>query len=1002
MNRDIPRKRKSPVDTHNSERIKHSRLTRLSKILGKIDVDDLINIFDKSMDFFNFDLTRHNKFSRAFSVCWQSEEFENIAEEDNSENKEIHAICCTNNVKGYEILYTRLPKANIRFIMDRAHYITLLCAIFIETNWRNEVDGAADIPPSLHRGIKLTGSKILKIFFPNLKYQREDELPDYIEGVICSQRVAYYKETISIKREVFLNPDNNNNNTVFEADDLGNNESGYWSDSSNITDNSSFSDGDKETIKYYANGFKMIPEDSLVIQRRLGSDSTIEESIFAIHPYSISAFVFAISVEVSNKISQDESITKERRNEWSARRLYMFFKDWLADQVKIWTFCHKRDMPSIIIETAQAILFYLTKETAEDEDEDDEKEEGEIGGYSDSSWEECSSDEKNSGEIAEIEKTFAPVFEFFRDVYQLLKYHIIRRTNSSVRIPRGRFQAFNLISEESMNDIILQEFHSYQPQTTKTTVEPSCFHIDKKHLNEMISESSYNKPGGKPMETLDGFDVRKSIIWFYREFVNPLQLYCSLQIMEIRFKHLFKCAFWRVFFSDDRTFLFLDSECLHIITQYIIPYLAGNRYLISRQLSFPMYGIHLYNFFRGTPAALVYTMKFVLRCFAYTKDLDTYTIPINNKDPVIDFYRILSEIMDRVGSRERIWKMLIDPLKNTSLLWFSSNSIGVKRKFFINESKQDKKSNKKNIKTFLKLTNAHKSKKIVNDMINEQREKISNELPVHRETKTSKIYGLNDASPSIYTALRSFIQVYMPHKILTNTLKEVFEFFNKRKKEMKNRCILTWAWKLIVILYHSNDLKLDWIPIPYKWEDVIANTNGYFTDQAHANQEFPFPPHIILYYLCTVPDLPDALAEKLFISIDINPQKLWACKNGKATYLRFSSATGRNRTEDKSRIERLLNTFIEKSTVTNEIQDVERELQCSEAIYFLFQSLEELSQYPASGITYDEFTRQREVYNSKDRLKDHKTIKEKSERYRGYVTEGCKHNIGLCLQPSVT
>ncbi len=781
-----------------------------------------------------------------------------------------------------------------------------------------------------------------------------------------------------------------------EQEEEEENDEGYWSEESNMSNNSSFSDADSETTKYYRNGFELLSESSVVSERQFMEGMQVKTGFFYINPYSMSATIFTISVTLSNKILNDKSLDKEERQQWTPRRLYIFFKDFFVDQVKIWDFCIKGKLPPFVYETAQMLLAFFT---------------GKLDPSSTNG-----KNQKNEISYDEI----SSILIFFQSIHQLLKIQIKKLGSSIFRIPRGKFQRFKRIDEKELNNIIKNEFHYYHGQTNNNLFEPSCFHVDKKHLNgtttttsEIMSKKTYKSKTEKltiknHLKNENRFHLKQDVICFSREIVNPIQLHCSLQIIESRFKDIFKNRFWKVNFSEDKTLLFLDKDCLFTIIRYIIPYIAGNKYLICRQLYFPMHVIQLHNFFNGDPMALVYSMKFMLRCFTVTKNIGNNPLPKGEKDPVIDVYRILPEILDRFRSIETIWKFLIQTLRDDQILWFSSKTNNHKKKTSFTGGKNSSssssttKEDKNLLKSVLRISNISNNspewKTMLYSMKNnknnvEGSNDVSNNIDESTFNQNEKyLCGIYDKKPSFYLALRSFIYIYISHKIWTKTLLKIVDYFDNHE-ELKKK--YSFAWILLTVLYCSSNRETDWTEIPEQWKDVtklLFNNSGISNNisDKQLNMDFPFPSHIILYYLCTIPEFTDDIAIELFMSMNINPKR-WLPEQGSTSYLRFSKSNSDNNNNNANAQQEKqiyhIDKFSKYYTKLNNIdekkvnEEKNEEQRCSRSIDFLFQALEKLSQYQATGITFNQF----------------KAAREKTEQsnYRGYVIENPERIIPL-------
>ena len=190
--------------------LSYSIFNRLHKILEIISINELKSVFKVSINFFTFDSSRHSQFMKAFIKCWKTLNFTGDFNENNkvdSNRSELNYKCCSfsQSQKYCEILCTQRPEKNIRFCLDEIHYTTLLCNIFINTNWRTEVNSSYDIPPTIHRGIKLLGKEKLLIFFPNLVLDNEtDTYPEFLEYAISCQRMQYYKDCLRMGSNIKL------------------------------------------------------------------------------------------------------------------------------------------------------------------------------------------------------------------------------------------------------------------------------------------------------------------------------------------------------------------------------------------------------------------------------------------------------------------------------------------------------------------------------------------------------------------------------------------------------------------------------------------------------------------------------------------------------------------------------------------------------------------------------------------------------------------------------
>lgn len=412
------------------------------------------------------------------------------------------------------------------------------------------------------------------------------------------------------------------------------------------------------------------------------------------------------------------------------------------------------------------------------------------------------------------------------------------------------------------------------------------------HLSHDIDTFQKMKANGKTAS-------KQEILSFEREKVSPIRLYSTICYLNWKFGQSMRSG-WKVLFSDNLTVLLINDRHLRDIVQTYVPYIASIRGCFRRNVCFPLYPFHLHNYFYGDKLALSLSMRFLLRCFCSSKDIKKITeedlsnsnvddddddnnsskdnrigtslTPIDPEDHIVNTYSLLHEIMDRFGSTNAIWDALITPLRDPSILW--SSRVGT--------------------------------------------------VPE----------GFREDTPTIYSALRAFIQIYAPHFISVETLGMLQNLFLYDSQELQ--ALYPLAWKLVRKLL----------------DNCTGDMYFYMDPGMLISNGFCYPAHIALYFLCCAPEISDEIAIIIFMSISIGKsrQYRYGTTGAPISALRFPQQSSRKISQSQVVMNhsralkkasdkwRALCKMLHSSSANNLRGPIKR----SGALDFLFQSVEEI------------------------------------------------------------
>jgi hypothetical protein len=306
----------------------------------------------------------------------------------------------------------------------------------------------------------------------------------------------------------------------------------------------------------------------------------------------------------------------------------------------------------------------------------------------------------------------------------------------------------------------------------------------------------------------------KVYISFDRSRTNALDLFTTVKLLGIRFPFLSDSCL-TVEFDDNGSYIVADSDRpIHIIQTYIIPYLCSSHPLILRtKYPCPLYMLHLKNFIDYNPhdddthIGLLMSMRSLLKTFVKNNTKNKAWPSIG--DPLLDFYSVLPIILNRFEDRATILDMLIDPLLDPDNIRFKSR----KRKSSSSSPDEDIVCGEK------------------------------------------KATGFVESRTTLYSALKSFCYVRCRHMILRTCVLDLANLFIVKDRTLQHKYRLQFE-----LIMHLRD-KIDNSKI---YMDIIDVPEDFYDDN-----EFPFPSHVALYYLCCSSSLDNNTAVNLFLSLKL-------------------------------------------------------------------------------------------------------------------------------------
>jgi hypothetical protein len=866
----------------------------------KIDESKYIKFIKTLSNAFSFNTSTHKSFYSIFNKSWHELKYTTFDDttsgmisthqrakrlvkqfgDTKNQNSNICEIIKTSNQGNCYIT---------RFILTQQEFVKLFHHIIRINRWCYLVKEISEIPVTFQQAIRVVSCD-MKHIFPNISEWR-DELPSFMESIVCTSRYNYHRkfkqDAIKYNSDSDMQaPDDEDDYHKYEEyNDLESedeiiqsppkrakldhtDDSGYASDDS-ISSHSSLSSTDSIVVRANKSEYdKLEPEsdillcnNDIVYIRQVSNQIHKKEIKFNmiktdLHPYTLSCIIFSFSVQISQEL---EELPKTKQTaEWSARKIYLYIKDWLSDQVPVFGV----DPPEQVLKLGKNIIYYLSQ---------------------------------TSRSFAE--EKFCEQFEllesFFSDVYSMISKHQRRIFGTRKLIRRGSLQSFKLLSHNEFQEMLKTKFHKiHEPDNVR---EPATLHCQ------------CGDPSCSPF-----------IICFDRNKVGPIQLQTSLDIIERRFvvgkrieKKVHHHQLWSIAFTDDHTIAVIERNFLYDISRYYLPYLLMHTIFVDRHIPMPVYYIHLHNYYSGDNFGVLTAMKYIMRTFSYGRHHDRKNpshnlMPNSETDPCIEYYKILHIIISRFQTKDRIWTHLTAPYTNTKLLWFHPNG---KRK--------------------------------------------------------GALAGIKEDTINLYSALRSFINIYAAHYIQYSTLCRIDEFFNENSSMInrhKKMHLLTQK------LLDSHSYGEDYIHIP---------AIGIFEED-----EFPFPSQIIIYYFCTSSDIPDELARAIFLGISCltKPSGNNGGTHGSA-YTRFSiPPTGSKHLKEYKHILSYQSILIKKN-LPNDIPSHKE----YDAFAYLLQSLEELSLIPTDNIKDVDIATKKNLENYRGNIKQ-------VENYINLTTDEILHN----------
>jgi len=948
-------KRKS-IKKQRIEETIQNQTTLVTELAQQTNVNDIDihRILLQATAYFTYNTTLHTSFDNALKEAWTRIGLVPLPEAPQG------VICATlikdkrkktmlgtrRRMIGGKITYTldedmlaiaricpRIGRAG-RILITRSLYTQLMLDIFTKTNWTRSVTSISQVPPSLCQAIQISCVPIENVFH-GIKVSNEEkpynqyrELPGYMESVVCVNRLLYHKQAEnsapqSIEDDIFDLPvfshDKRFTDTASTSDDEDNvsiaddkneaTEDEYESSASSGSESYSSSSDDtapnftyekdytparsnslptqspdsssegptgspyKPTFQSDTNMPKLIPvylkeksdivmaSDYVVWIRQLkerrvpryaNSDGhpqtelAWEEIRCNTHPYTMSAVIFTFAVGLSKELYADGI------SDWGPRRIYLYVKDYLADQLPV-IYTNPPDKVKVL---ARDILYIVSDV-----------------------------DPKHITPL--IYKNFKLLTTFYADIQGMLLKHVKPESEKIINTPRdGRLVHFKLLTDQEFNALVLSDFYSFHESTIDR--EPAVLHCQCKRSS-----------------------CKPRALVFQRSEVSPLQLQTSLETLERHFivrmrrnlgEHA-KYQLWTIAFTDQLTILIINPSFLADTLKKYVPHMLTRNNVIERRVPYPVYYLHLHNYFYGDELSLIITMKFILRCFCLGQStthlgrdkLAASLMPQKINDPLIAYYRLLHKIIDKFGSRETIWASLIAPLKSTDLLWFRRNENG-----------------------------------------------------------TMRLTGLKEDTPSFYTAIRSFILVNAQHFIVPGTLVKLHKYFlDNHMLQLKHKL----AFDLILQLMDEMDSRdTESVRILGGVQEEVEHPDDAFM---LCGQPFNFPSHILLYILAAGDDLPNDLAIELFISMTMYTKKRGyngTCTN--STRIRFRPHIPRFKTLEKHAHHMVYASARSRKatrSVLNELKANSHIPTQASGFEFFLQALEELSYHQTCHVkTYSQ------------------------------------------------
>lgn len=561
----------------------------------------------------------------------------------------------------------------------------ILNDILTLTNWREQILTVDCIPNPIYDLMIWSQSRLRNVFplckFENIPYQ----VPHFVSKVISTNRLIYHKknnqwkDSFDLAKQKYLfnkeekeeKEDNDSDEEeIIDEEEGAEDESGFESSCSMSSIDLEYKSTrrkkekdivEEEEIKKDESDVLLDSNALLKVRKRKKTDNEYSNQVAAWHPYTVSCVIFSLAVFIT-----DAEFQKGKGPFWSPRKAYFFFKDFLLDQTVL---KGQREIPEGVKKMAENILFLFSER-------------------------QCDITYK-----IYIEQLLL----FFSDAHSMLmKQHkaIITQRN---KIQNGSLQPFSIISKEEFKSMTTRDFHPHHSKNNNKR-EPGVLHCN------------FN------------LDERERIILkFERKKVSPIQLYTSMGILERKFSITRKdnITYWNIIFTTDSTILIIEGTLLYDITShYTLDILVQNSYVI-RKLPFPIYYLHLHNYFNGGTFGIISCMKFILKCFCFgrhyeksNKEDDVMLSTAREEDgSLMGYYKLFNIIIEKFESERNLINYLTIPYNESNIyLW--------------------------------------KKKK-----------------------KTNYPYGIREDMTTIYSAIRSFILVYTKHFILKKHIDQMFQNF---------------------------------------------------------------------------------------------------------------------------------------------------------------------------------------------------------------------------------
>jgi len=185
--------------------------------------------------------------------------------------------------------------------------------------------------------------------------------------------------------------------------------------------------------------------------------------------------------------------------------------------------------------------------------------------------------------------------------------------------------------------------------------------------------------------------------------------------------------------------------------------------------------------------------------------------------------------------------------------------------------------------------------------------------------KKRKAIGFKEDGRTIYSAIKSFCYVYSKHNIRSDVVRDLLYLFEVQKMHLQEKFPL--QYQLLRIVQETADEKdAEIIEIP---------------EHVFLLEEFPFPTHVCLYYLCASQEIPDELAIQLFIGLSSKTRKL----EGSITFSSPQSTRSPSESLKYSLID-----FVRNQRNKNEKEEFKADIP-HVGLTYLFCTLEQLSYY---------------------------------------------------------